>query len=55
VEHHDLALRAGDALDLAISGDFGATLCTLDKRMAAAGPILGGPTSQLTADSHREV
>lgn len=48
-ERHELALRAGDALHLAISGYHGATLCTLDNRLAAAGPILGVPTLRLTA------
>ncbi len=32
VEQHDLALKAGHALHLAISADRGATLCTLDQR-----------------------
>lgn len=49
VEQHALALRAGDALHLAISNDHGATLCTLANRLAAAGPILGVPTLRLTA------
>ena len=35
-----LGLRAGDALHLAIALDHGATLCTLDRRLAeAAGPL----------------
>jgi predicted nucleic acid-binding protein len=38
---HRLGLRAGDALHLAIAGDKGAILCTLDKRLAAAGKALG--------------
>ena len=38
---HDLSLRAGDALHLAVAGSHGATLCTLDKRLAEAGPQLG--------------
>lgn len=46
-EHHDLGLRAGDALHLAIAGGHGATLVTLDKRMAAAGEALGVSTRLL--------
>jgi predicted nucleic acid-binding protein len=40
-ERDSLALRAGDALHLAICGDHGATLCTLDQRLGDAGPVLG--------------
>jgi len=40
-DHHELGLRAGDALHLAVAADHGATACTLDRRMAAAGPALG--------------
>ena len=39
--HHSLNLRAGDALHLAISADHGATICTLDHRLAQAAPVLG--------------
>ncbi len=46
-DHHELTLRAGDALHLAISADHGAKLCTLDQRMAQAGPVLGVPTELL--------
>ncbi len=49
VERHELALRAGDALHLAISSYHGATLCTLDNRLATAGPILGVATLRLNA------
>jgi len=41
VDQHALALRAGDALHLAICGEHGATLCTLDRRLSDAGPPLG--------------
>ena len=41
VEQHVLGLRAGDALHLAICADHGATLCTLDQRLAHAGSALG--------------
>ena len=41
VEQYDLALKAGDALHLAISADRGATLYTLDRTLARAGPPLG--------------
>lgn len=40
-DHIDLGVRSGDALHLAIAAEHGATLCTLDRRLAAAGPPLG--------------
>ena len=40
-DQHALGLRAGDALHLAICTDHGATLCTLDRRLANAGSVLG--------------
>lgn len=40
-DREDLSLRAGDALHLALASTIGATLCTLDRRMAAACPTLG--------------
>lgn len=40
-DRHDLGLRAGDALHLAVAADHGLTLATLDERMAQAGPTLG--------------
>ncbi len=40
-DRHDLGLRAGDALHLAVAADHGLTLATLDERMAQAGPALG--------------
>ncbi len=43
-DQHQLGLRAGDALHLAIASENGATLCTLDQRLAEAGPTLGIPT-----------
>ena len=39
--------RAADALHLAICADHGATLCTLDRRLADAGPALGVKTTLL--------
>jgi predicted nucleic acid-binding protein len=42
-----LGVRAGDALHLAICADHGATLCTLDHRLGAAGPALGVKTMLL--------
>jgi uncharacterized protein len=39
-----LALRAGDALHLAIAAAHGAELCTLDKRLASAGEVCGVTT-----------
>ena len=42
-----LGLRAGDALHLAIASEHGATVHTLDRRLAEAGPALGVPTQLL--------
>ena len=42
-DHHS-NLRAGDALHLAIAAEIGATVWTLDQRMAAAGPLVGVAT-----------
>ncbi|MGH7024474.1 MAG: type II toxin-antitoxin system VapC family toxin [Caulobacteraceae bacterium] len=39
-DQHDLGVRAGDALHLAIASDHGATLHTLDRGLARAGPAL---------------
>jgi uncharacterized protein len=47
VDQHALGLRAGDALHLATASEHGATLYTLDKRLAEAGPQLGVPTRLL--------
>ncbi|MFC3711445.1 type II toxin-antitoxin system VapC family toxin [Sphingoaurantiacus capsulatus] len=44
VDQHNLGLRAGDALHLAIASEHGATVHTLDRRLAEAGPALGVPT-----------
>jgi predicted nucleic acid-binding protein len=44
VDRHDLGLRAGDALHLALVAEHGATLCTLDRRLAETGLALGVPT-----------
>jgi uncharacterized protein len=41
VDQHTLGLRAGDALHLAVAAEHGATVQTLDQRLAAAGPMLG--------------
>lgn len=43
-DQHMLGLRAGDALHLAIASEHGATVHTLDQRLAEAGPSLGVPT-----------
>jgi hypothetical protein len=40
-EQHETGLRAGDALHLAIASEAGASLYTLDERLAAAGPQAG--------------
>lgn len=47
VDQHALGLRAGDALHLAIASEHGATVHTLDRRLADAGPALGVPTQLL--------
>jgi len=46
-DQHGLGLRAGDALHLAIAAEHGATVYTLDQRLAAAGPVLGVPVRLL--------
>lgn len=40
-DHHDLGLRAADALHLALCADHGATMLTLDRRLHAACLALG--------------
>lgn len=40
-DHVELRIRAADALHLAVAGDRGATLATLDRVQAAAGSNLG--------------
>jgi len=47
VDQHGLGLRAGDALHLAAAAEHGATVHTLDRRLAEAGPALGVPTRLL--------
>jgi predicted nucleic acid-binding protein len=46
-DQHAIGLRAGDALHLAICADHGAALCTLDRRLSAAGSVLGMATTLL--------
>ncbi len=46
-DQHRLGLRSGDALHLAIASEHGATVYTLDLRLAEAGPPLGVPTRLL--------
>lgn len=43
-DRHDLGLRAGDALHLAVTAEQGAIMHSLDRRLADAGPQLGIPT-----------
>lgn len=40
-DQHELGLRSGDALHVAIAADFDQTLVTLDKKMATAATRLG--------------
>ena len=47
IDQHTLGLRAGDALHLATASEHGATVHTLDQRLANAGPVLGVPTQLL--------
>ena len=47
-DQHKLGLRAGDALHLATASEHGATVYTLDQKLAEAGPVLGVPTQLLT-------
>jgi len=44
VDQPALGLRAGDALHLAAASEHGATVCTLDRGLAEAGPKVGVPT-----------
>lgn len=46
-DQHALGLRAGDALHLATASEHGATVQTLDRRLAESGPVLGVPTQLL--------
>ena len=46
-DQYALALRAGDALHLAVASEHGATVHTLDQRLADAGPALGVPAQLL--------
>lgn len=47
-DQHAVGLRAGDALHLAVASDHGATMHTLDRRLAEAAPALGVPAQLLT-------
>lgn len=47
VDQYALGLRAGDALHLAVASEPGATVHTLDQRLAEAGPVLGVSTRLL--------
>jgi uncharacterized protein len=51
VDQHTLGLGAGDALHLAAASEHGATVQTLDQRLAEAGPMLGVPTQFLARTS----
>jgi uncharacterized protein len=44
IDQHKSALRAGDALHLAVASDRRATICTLDRQLAIAGSALGMST-----------
>ena len=46
-DRDELSLRAGDALHLAVAAAHGACVCTLDRRMAAACPVLGIETAEI--------
>ncbi|MGU9982124.1 type II toxin-antitoxin system VapC family toxin [Phreatobacter sp. HK31-P] len=49
VDQQKLGLRAGDALHLAVAATHGASIQTLDRRLAEAGPFLGIPTRLFAA------
>jgi predicted nucleic acid-binding protein len=49
-DQSELNLRAGDALHLAICANHGASLCTLDRRLAEAAPRVGVPVREVTPD-----
>ena len=46
-DRHDLSIKAGDTLHAAIASDNRVTLCTLDRRLAKAGLVLGVMTHLL--------
>lgn len=43
-DRHELSIKAGDALHMAIASDNRITLCTLDRKLAKAGSALGTMT-----------
>jgi predicted nucleic acid-binding protein len=43
-DQHSIGLRAGDALHISICADHGATMCTLDRHLGEAGPLVGVAT-----------
>ncbi|HSV01026.1 MAG TPA: type II toxin-antitoxin system VapC family toxin [Roseiarcus sp.] len=47
-DQSELNLRASDALHLAICANHGASLCTLDRRLAQAAPRVGVPVHEVT-------
>ena len=47
-DQSQLNLRAGDALHLAICASHGASLCTLDRRLAEAASRVGVPVREVT-------
>lgn len=49
---HQLGLRAGDALHLAIAASTGFRIVTLDRAMAEAAPLLGIPVEPLESPHH---
>ena len=49
-DHHEIGLRAGDALHLATCADHGARMITLDKTLAAAATHMGIPATEPVAD-----
>ncbi|GLS42108.1 type II toxin-antitoxin system VapC family toxin [Methylobacterium brachythecii] len=46
-DQHTLGLRAGDAPHVAIASEHGATVCTLDQKLAGAGPFIGVPALKI--------
>jgi predicted nucleic acid-binding protein len=46
-DRHELSIKAGDALHVAVASDNRVSLCTLDRKLAKAGRALGAMTHLL--------
>jgi uncharacterized protein len=54
-DQHQLSLRAGDALHLAVCADHGATLCTLGRRLKRPSPRVDKPACPQDFESYRRI